>query len=90
MHTTEEAKELWCPMVRIGFQQKGVSATVNDPSSIPDAQGKCIANKCMMWRWHDEEGELLEKDSDSEPDLILRKIDYKIVLAKGYCGFAGI
>lgn len=55
--TEEEAKQKWCPMVRIPYTM--------DPGAFVhnrDADGyisaslayKCIASDCMMWRWEDE------------------------------------
>lgn len=41
MHTPEQAKDLWCPMVR----WTGISgASVN-------VDGRCRAEQCAMWRW---------------------------------------
>ncbi|MBW9334572.1 hypothetical protein FEE59_13720 [Herbaspirillum sp. RU 5E] len=54
MHTPEQAASLWCPMVRIGVTAaSGGPSTINDPTSIPEFSGRCIADKCAMWRWAD-------------------------------------
>ena len=37
MHTEEQAKNLWCPMVRMGPE-------------VPANWNNCIANSCAMWR----------------------------------------
>ncbi|WP_420106870.1 hypothetical protein [Herbaspirillum huttiense] len=52
MHTPEQAASLWCPMVRIGVTPaSGGPSTINDPTSIPEFSGRCIADKCALWRW---------------------------------------
>jgi len=58
-HTPEQAKELWCPMVRLAACNGGSVAmgqTVMNllqdgrETTVPDA-ARCIADKCAMWRW---------------------------------------
>ena len=95
MHTPEEATKLWCPMVRLAAckpngdvsegqtvmnrLQNGVNI------AIPDA-GRCIAEKCAMWRWHPDTrvntftGQLVMPGAGGDNDPIP---------AKGYCGLAG-
>ncbi|SFJ85337.1 hypothetical protein [Bradyrhizobium sp. cf659] len=63
MHTPEQAKDLWCPMVRIArretFNPDGLGDTVLVGGCNTDALGRnrvpasctCIADKCAMWRW---------------------------------------
>lgn len=77
-HTPEQAKELWCPMVRLaGCRPSGevdpgqtvvnrLQIDINSGASIPDS-ANCIAEKCAMWRW-----------APQEDDEI-----------RGYCGIAG-
>lgn len=49
-HTPEQARDLWCPMVRVGVMpSSGGPSAVNDPTV--DLHGTCIADKCAMWRW---------------------------------------
>lgn len=53
MHTTEQAKQLWCPMGRVGVLPKaGGPAGVNDPDV--EFKTNCIADRCAMWRWLSE------------------------------------
>lgn len=61
-HTPEQAKELWCPMVRLagclpnGEVQPGqtvvnrLQINLNSGAEIPSSS-KCLAEKCSMWRW---------------------------------------
>lgn len=50
MHTPEQAKDLWCPMARVGvLPGAGGPAGINDPTV--EFHTNCIADKCAMWRW---------------------------------------
>lgn len=89
MHTTQQARTLWCPMVRIARRE----TTVPNPNpSHPgdevviagcntDALGglrvpkscRCIADQCAMWRW----GEIGLDENDKQ------------VPTRGFCGLAG-
>lgn len=84
MHTPEQAKELWCPMVRIGVTQNhGGPSAVNDPTT--QYRGNCIADKCAMWRWAEEPKQVfLTKTANEET--------YTTVMVKerGYCGLAPV
>jgi hypothetical protein len=62
MHTEEQAKELWCPHVRVAepsFYKRGPatggSLVGHEPASVNrDAKHKdtnCIGSKCSQWRW---------------------------------------
>lgn len=43
--TLEEARKLWCPMVRAGD-----TGAVNSGRSGP-GWNLCVADRCAMWRW---------------------------------------
>ncbi len=47
--TKDEAKKLWCPMVR--SNSDGSNCTII-AGKIDEAYGCCIADECMMWVWH--------------------------------------
>lgn len=80
MHTTEQAKLLWCPMVRVGVvPEAGGPLTCNDPSGY--FKGTCIADKCAMWRW---KAGLVRSRNDRESRMVL-----KPSTTHGYCGLAG-
>lgn len=101
MHTPEQATKLWCPMVRLAAckpngdvsegqtvmnrLQNGVNI------AIPDA-GRCIAEKCAMWRWVPkfEEPKPLPKPSVGRGVTFLKPLPPKPVMpTHGYCGLAG-
>lgn len=54
MHTTEEAKGLWCPMVRL-VVQSSIMAPITGFNSANDARtpktSTCVSERCAMWRW---------------------------------------
>jgi len=63
MHTPEQAKGLWCPMVRIARREDpdpnarttvvaGCNTDALGKVRVP-ASCRCIANECAMWRWAD-------------------------------------
>jgi hypothetical protein len=54
MNTADQARQLWCPMVRIGVTPSaGGPCAINDPTINKDFSGRCVADKCAMWRWQD-------------------------------------
>ena len=59
--TETEARERWCPMAR--------------EMTAWDKDCKCIASKCMAWRWVRPEG-LTPQGYKTDPD-------------RGYCGAFG-
>lgn len=48
MHTEDEAKKKWCPMVRTGLTA-GMAVNHHIAGDV-DAETRCIASGCMMWR----------------------------------------
>lgn len=57
MITPEDARTMWCPMVR-GANHRSMGGadpticSVNQTETVTDQSGsRCIANDCMMWRW---------------------------------------
>ena len=55
MYTEEEARKLWCPMVRLpiyGNEDDKSPASCNkyDDGDIGRSL-YCMASDCMMWRW---------------------------------------
>jgi hypothetical protein len=59
MNTENEARKLWCPMVRFarsedsGTFNRGRNANaLNDHEQNDGALCNCIANQCAMWRWN--------------------------------------
>lgn len=52
MYTEEEAKEKWCPMVRLHCVDSHCADNrLANNYELPDGT-LCIASECMMWRWH--------------------------------------
>lgn len=48
--TPTEAKDKWCPSVRIGSQR---GTTNMDQFADEHMHTKCIGTGCMGWRWKD-------------------------------------
>jgi hypothetical protein len=46
--TEDEAKKMWCPMVRIRIGGIGSAAINSETEHHPY---NCAASECMMWRW---------------------------------------
>lgn len=80
MHTPDQARELWCPMVRIARDEttgddhgRTIVAGCNTDAlgglRVPNSC-RCIADQCAMWRWAPE---------PHEPSWRMR----------GFCGLAG-
>jgi len=52
--TEDEARQLWCPMVRyIAFPAPGNKSSALISNRYIEA--KCIASGFMMWQWYDTE-----------------------------------
>jgi hypothetical protein len=47
--TEEQAKDKWCPHVRIRHQSQAVVNRTVDP--MHPADYGCIGSRCMSWRW---------------------------------------
>ena len=105
MHTVEQAKSLWCPLVRHGSADAPTFSRGfrnNNPTN-KDSTGErpideqeygrhCIGDACAMWRW----GEFKTVSRDevvTDPSLGpggKRVIQVaSSVPAAGYCGLAG-
>ena len=83
MHTEDQAKKLWCPMVRMGDSDdsspsNSVCCVVKGLNRNPE-WSRCIASDCAMWRW------------DREYNTKLCEMDQEklVSMTKGYCGLAG-
>lgn len=73
--TEDEAKEKWCPFVRVTVRDDG--AYIERPEGLCTI--RCIASECMAWR---KDGHKLEPDKHHPNELIE-------TLPIGYCGLAG-
>lgn len=61
MHTEQQARELWCPMVRAANGKQATNCAVNmqplmkdyprEPVDDHTTNGSCVASVCAMWRW---------------------------------------
>lgn len=94
--TPEQAREKWCPMVRIARREntepnfRGTEVVVAGCNT--DALGRtrvpkscrCIADDCAMWRWAAMDGPLPD---DAEPGRIY--VATRVRSGMGYCGLAG-
>jgi hypothetical protein len=82
MHTEEQAKKKWCPMVRPGAYDGTVidnRHTQKNGEVIWDFSC-CIASDCMMWRWTEE---------DRIVDIGGKEGFKGVRQQLGYCGLAG-
>lgn len=52
LHSEEEARQKWCPMARIGSEEK---STRNRQGEGAHPFSLCIASECMGWRVVSEE-----------------------------------
>ncbi len=55
--TEQEAKERWCPMVRVvpyKYHAGAADMRTGYESSRPDGKTTCIGSACMMWRETDD------------------------------------
>lgn len=99
-HTPEQARELWCPMVRIA-RRESTEHYCSSPSVVVagcntdalcglrvPASCRCIADKCAMWRWVERrEPSMPDPHSDTIPPRFLR--GKLLPSTHGYCGLAG-
>lgn len=81
MHTPEEAKTLWCPMVRLNGENWSDAR-----GARRDAYNNCIADRCAMWRW--------EKTTKSIPVVrgetrMYVTYEQRTMKTHGFCGLAG-
>jgi hypothetical protein len=88
MHTEDEAREKWCPFVRM-TQAERMAPAVNRVEGPHAPKGKgygqtgcqCIASECMAWRWGPDE-HTVQRDGRMH-------ITYGKDTGKGECGLAG-
>ena len=102
MHTPDQARELWCPMVRGARRElmpESGTKSINDRTVIvsgcnTDALGgmrvpascRCIADKCGMWRW-DSRITAEEQSAINEGRVNIAELVTRQIT--GYCGLAG-
>ena len=72
--TEDEAREKWCPFVRLQYDHPAINRTWDTPNP---GKCRCIASDCMAWRWA-EQGH----DPDDMPGIGEHP-------STGYCGLAG-
>lgn len=89
MHTTTQARDLWCPMVRIIFKSdtgfNRMEPTANGAPSTPKGCN-CIADRCAMWRWGTKPDPYWERPRHAPASLLPRP---HINADVGFCGLAG-
>ena len=51
--TEDEARTKWCPAFRISYGGEG-SDPHDNRGDTPGNNGRCIASRCMAWRWSGE------------------------------------
>lgn len=98
LNTPEQAREKWCPMVRVGVMPSaGGPAGVSDPST--EFHGNCIADKCAMWRWAPSPTWHRERQVEDRTFALVgggtetRQVEFEVPVpdapTQGYCGLAG-
>lgn len=86
-HTPAQARELWCPMVRVGVQpSSGGPSAINDPTTV-NYHGSCIAETCAMWRWVPPK--TTYKPTGGNNAFVEEHIYEPVAPTHGYCGLAG-
>lgn len=93
MHTEDEAKKLWCPMVRHAVEDlPGTNrAGTSNPTKVTDWNG-CIASGCAMWRWAEPEKRKCPKCGGIGPLNCTTCFGTGRTTRddrRGYCGLAG-
>lgn len=90
MHTAEQARERWCPMVRIAFNGPGpfnrLTPDTDGGPGIPRGS-QCIANECAMWRWLPEPPAATVSIGIG---LVTEELPRIPTERRGYCGLAPI
>jgi len=87
-HTPEQARLLWCPMVRAS---NGNDYSANCGNIEPDrtpGYARCIADKCAMWRWEYMTASVPVEVQGAGHDMA-RTFETRVVRTHGYCGLAG-
>lgn len=58
MHTEDEAKTKWCPMIRADNVTPLWHEKKQEPGFTPQAKATCIGSACMAWQWNVHDMEL--------------------------------
>lgn len=102
MHTPDQARKLWCPMVRLAAAHangdvegnQSIMNRLQTPTgpATPDAS-MCIADQCAMWRWGEFKSvtkpEIKCHPADASGNTrTLVHCEHPVGLV-GYCGIAG-
>ena len=96
LRTETEAREKWCPFVRLTEDSPAAQVAWNRVSRADGPPGRrdcnCIASDCMQWQWFDREGDpSQDKDIDKRIDgkpTVPRHVPQE--QRRGYCGLAGL
>ena len=75
LKTEDEARQCWCPFVRHASTTDDCAAINRGGNEMVPNYARCIASKCMAWRWDKTECLAFPDDEIDEP--------------RGYCGLAG-
>lgn len=76
----KEAKSKWCPMARSFWSGELAQGAATSYNRATD-NTKCVASKCMMWRWR-----LYTKDVLNNGEVVVK---IPIEDYGGFCGLAG-
>lgn len=96
--TPEEARSLWCPMVRLAAVTEGGSGVMagqtvmnrlqkkGERTTTPDA-AVCIADRCAMWRW-ERTTRSVRQTTVGASGVDVPTYEQRTVRTHGYCGLA--
>lgn len=91
MHTPEQAKELWCPMVRLAPapMHPALNRLLHENEVRQPHASCCVADRCAMWRWVPKNGTFLAIVDDGGGMKREVKQWGGVPPTHGYCGLAG-
>ena len=73
--TEQEAREKWCPMGRVLYEDNVVGGTYNrmEGNGEGSSLSLCLASDCAMWVWEYSRPELTQGEWEGKCGLIRRR-----------------
>lgn len=66
MNTEAEAKNKWCPMIRVHMTESAGEATNRYDDTGDRLNMGCVGSGCMMWQWYGWEKDIARKDMNKD------------------------